>query len=95
MTNYLGFKPVKPVPIKDFTFCSSRRFGYPHCALSAFFFRVIGGQENFSLIRLGIVLQMTNAIRSWSNRSVEVSGIDDVGLWEPATGVGQLWACLY
>lgn len=35
---------------------------------------------------------MTDAIGSWSNRSVEVGGIDDVGLWEPVTGVRQLWA---
>lgn len=56
---------------------------------------MIGGQENFPLIRLGIVLQMANAIRSWSYRGVEVSGIDDVGFREPVTGVGQLWAGLY
>lgn len=56
--------------IVDFTFGSSRRLGYPHCALSIFFFRVVGGQENFPLISLGIVFQMANAICSWSNRGV-------------------------
>lgn len=77
------------------TFSSSRRLGYPHCALPTFFFRVIRGQENFSLIRLGIALQMANAICGWSNRGVEVSRIDDVGFWQPITGVGQLGAGLY
>ena len=79
----------------DFTFSSSRRLGYPHCTLATFFFRVIGGQENFPLICLGIVLQMADSICSWSDRGVEVSGIDDVGFWKPITRVGQLWAGLY
>ncbi len=81
--------------IIDFTFGSSRRLGYPYCALPTFFFRVIGDQENFPLISLGIVLQMANAIGSWSNRGVQVGGIDDVGFWEPVTGVGQLWTSFY
>lgn len=91
---YFRFE-VNETWIIDFTFSSSRRLGYPHCALPTFFFRVVGGQENFPFIRLGIVLQMANAIRSWSNRGVEVSRIDDVGFWEPVTGVGELWAGLY
>lgn len=79
----------------DVTFSSSRGLGYPHCTLSTFFFSVIGGQENLPLICLGIVLQMADAVRSRSNRCVEVSGIDDVGFWKPVTGVRQFWAGLY
>lgn len=56
---------------------------------------MIGSQENFPLVSFGIVLQMADTIGSWSNRGVEISWIDDVGFWEPARGVGQLWTGLY
>lgn len=79
----------------DSTFSSSRGLGDPHGSLPVFFFRVIGGQEDFPLVRLGVALQMADAISRRGNRRVEVSGIYDVGLWEPVAGVGQLWAGLY
>lgn len=81
--------------LDKFTFSSSWWLGYPHCALSAFFFRVIRGQEDFSLICFRIALQMAKAVRRWSNRGVEISGIDDVGFREPVTGIRQLRAGLY
>lgn len=77
------------------TFGSSRGLGYPHSTLPTFFFRVVRGQKNFPLICLGVALQMANAICCWSNWGVEVSGVDDIGLWEPVRGVGQLWTGLY
>lgn len=38
---------------------------------------------------------MADAICCWSNRGVEVSGIDDVRFRDPVTGVRELWTGLY
>lgn len=38
---------------------------------------------------------MADAVGSRRHRGVEIGGVDDVGLWEPAAVVGQLRARLY
>lgn len=80
---------------KTNTFSSSRRLGYPNCPVPTFFFSMIRGQKHLTLICFGIALQMADTISSWSNRGVEVGGIDDVRLWKPVTGVSQLRTGLY
>lgn len=84
-------KPISRV----LTFCSSRGLGYPHWSITTFLFGVIGGQEDLPLVGFRIALQVADAVVGRSHGGVEISGIDDVGLWEPAAGVEQFRARLH